>query len=76
MHIWISAHHFVWWHIIRLIMAGHFHVAPDRIDDIEYWQHSDDPVASWQYVSDVDDAECDYRTWGRYDVCIEPKGGA
>lgn len=66
--------HTLWWHIIRLIMAAHFHVAPSHIDEIDYWHgHADDPTHSWVYVSDPDDAECDYRTWYSYDVCIEPR---
>ena len=61
--------HTVWWHVIRLIMAAHFHVAPHEIAEIDYWRNNaaDDPTAVWSYGRDL---SCDYRTWGSYDVCI------
>jgi len=62
--------HTVWWHVIRLIMAAHFHTHAAHIHDIEYWAphnlHSSDPSYGWHY----DNHNCNYHVWGRYDVCI------
>lgn len=61
--------HTIWWHVIRLIMAAHFHVAPHAVADIQWYgptNESDDAIASWHYS----DRDCSYRTWWAYDVCI------
>lgn len=61
--------HTVWWHIIRLICAAHFHVTSAHIDEIYYWGQpgANDPSYVWTYVHDGD---CLIYTWGKYDVCL------
>ena len=60
--------HTVWWHLIRLIVAAHFHVASSHVAEIDYWAHpADDPTYVWEYNRRTD---CSYWTWGRYDVCL------
>jgi len=61
--------HTLWWHLIRLIVAAHLHVAPHDITEIDYWggpPGAADPSHVWTYRT----GDCDYRTWGRYDACI------
>lgn len=60
----------IWSHIIRLIVALHFHVAPSHVQEIDYWApHADDVTHTWTYGQ----RDCAYRVWYSYDVCLTAK---
>lgn len=62
--------HTLWYFFIRLLVAAHFHVAPHRVAEIDYWggpAGAADPTHVWLYHQN---RPCSFMTWGRYDVCL------